>query len=98
MLSPIGLLVFSNRHLFQLTQDHKGLYKAFIGLYDTTSRNYSATRRLLHFIANLNFPSRLSTLEQKAISRPIDDSPTRLDDTHAFSSSFFLAALLLLAK
>ncbi|KAG5610314.1 hypothetical protein H5410_021595, partial [Solanum commersonii] len=38
------------------------------------------------------------TLEKKAISRPIGDSPTRLSDPQAFISSFFLAALFLLAK
>ncbi len=28
MFSPIGLPLFSNQHLFQLTQDQKGLFKA----------------------------------------------------------------------
>uniref|UniRef100_M1E0A7 Uncharacterized protein n=1 Tax=Solanum tuberosum TaxID=4113 RepID=M1E0A7_SOLTU len=37
-------------------------------------------------------------MEQKAISRLIDDSPTGFDDLQAFISSFFLAALSLLAK
>ncbi|KAG5572349.1 hypothetical protein H5410_062115, partial [Solanum commersonii] len=40
----------------------------------------------------------LSTLEQKAISRPIGDSPTGLDDLQAFISAFFSSALFLLAK
>ncbi|KAG5620396.1 hypothetical protein H5410_005614 [Solanum commersonii] len=31
MISPIGLPVFSNQHLFQLTQDQKGLFKACNG-------------------------------------------------------------------
>ncbi|KAG5585082.1 hypothetical protein H5410_045516 [Solanum commersonii] len=31
MLSPIGLPVFSNQQLFQLTQDQKGLFKACNG-------------------------------------------------------------------
>ncbi|KAG5571229.1 hypothetical protein H5410_060995 [Solanum commersonii] len=31
MLSPIGLLVFSDQHLFQLAQDQKGLFKACNG-------------------------------------------------------------------
>ncbi|KAG5630623.1 hypothetical protein H5410_002340 [Solanum commersonii] len=30
--SPIGLPLFSNQHLFQLTQDHKGLFKACNGV------------------------------------------------------------------
>ncbi|KAG5580276.1 hypothetical protein H5410_050903 [Solanum commersonii] len=41
---------------------------------------------------------RLSILEQKAISKPIGDSPTSLGDLQAFISSFFLATLFLLAK
>ncbi|KAG5610873.1 hypothetical protein H5410_022154 [Solanum commersonii] len=96
-----GLPVFSNQHLFQLTQDQKGLFKAcngveckadysaqlveiadtfgdspfgqfrrllalalnifalrVVGRYSTASQNYSAIRRLLHFIANLIFPFR----------------------------------------
>ncbi|KAG5631209.1 hypothetical protein H5410_002926 [Solanum commersonii] len=32
MTSPIGLPVFSNRHLLQLTQDRKGLFKACNGI------------------------------------------------------------------
>ncbi|KAG5631638.1 hypothetical protein H5410_003355 [Solanum commersonii] len=28
MTSPIGLPIFSNQHLLQLTQDQKGLFKA----------------------------------------------------------------------
>ncbi|KAG5580400.1 hypothetical protein H5410_051027 [Solanum commersonii] len=32
VLSPICLIVFSNQHLFQLTQDQKGLYKACNGV------------------------------------------------------------------
>ena len=32
MLSPIGLPVFSNQHLLQLTQDQKGLLKAYNGV------------------------------------------------------------------
>uniref|UniRef100_M1DUY4 Uncharacterized protein n=1 Tax=Solanum tuberosum TaxID=4113 RepID=M1DUY4_SOLTU len=31
MSSPIGLPLFSNQHSFQLTQDHKGLFKACNG-------------------------------------------------------------------
>ena len=31
MISPIGLPVFSGQHLFQLTQDQKGLFKACNG-------------------------------------------------------------------
>ncbi|KAG5590343.1 hypothetical protein H5410_040857 [Solanum commersonii] len=45
-----------------------------------------------------SFPSELSTLEQKAISRLIGDSPTRLGDLQAFISLFFSTALFLLAK
>ncbi|KAG5590022.1 hypothetical protein H5410_040536 [Solanum commersonii] len=32
MFSPIGLPVFSNQHLFQFTQDQKGLFKASNGV------------------------------------------------------------------
>ncbi|KAG5619642.1 hypothetical protein H5410_004860 [Solanum commersonii] len=32
MLSPKGLPIFSTRHLFQLTQDQKGLFKACNGV------------------------------------------------------------------
>ncbi|KAG5615806.1 hypothetical protein H5410_015630 [Solanum commersonii] len=31
MLSPIGLPVFSNQHLFQFTKDQKGFFKACNG-------------------------------------------------------------------
>ncbi|KAG5610579.1 hypothetical protein H5410_021860 [Solanum commersonii] len=65
ILSPIGLPVFSNQQLFQLTQDQKGLFKAcngaeckMIGRYGTASRNYLVTRLLFYFIANLNFSFR----------------------------------------
>ncbi|KAG5615040.1 hypothetical protein H5410_014864 [Solanum commersonii] len=48
MLSPIGLPVFLNRQLFQLTQDKKS----------TASRNFSTTCQLLLFNADLNFSFR----------------------------------------
>ncbi|KAG5631573.1 hypothetical protein H5410_003290 [Solanum commersonii] len=50
-----------------------------------------------HFQLDL-FLSGHNTLEQKVISRPIDDSLTGLGDLQAFISSFFSAALFLLAK
>ncbi|KAG5571351.1 hypothetical protein H5410_061117 [Solanum commersonii] len=40
----------------------------------------------------------LITLEQRAISCPIGDLPTGLGDLQAFISSFFSAALFLLAN
>ncbi|KAG5586388.1 hypothetical protein H5410_046822 [Solanum commersonii] len=43
-------------------------------------------------------PSGLSALEQKAISKTIGDLPTGFGNLQAFISSFFSAALFLLAK
>ncbi|KAG5615022.1 hypothetical protein H5410_014846, partial [Solanum commersonii] len=68
-----------------------------LGDRSTASRNCPAICRLLLFITELT-PLRLSTLEQKAISRLVGDSPIRLGDLQDFISSFFSAALFLFAN
>ncbi|KAG5570803.1 hypothetical protein H5410_060569 [Solanum commersonii] len=94
---PIGDPTFSQvYHLFSLA-------------FRTSDSVTLGDRILLHGIARRHddcsislptqyFPSGLSTLEQKVISTPIGDSPTRLGDLQAFISFLFSAALFLFAK
>ncbi|KAG5571356.1 hypothetical protein H5410_061122 [Solanum commersonii] len=66
--------------------------------YSTASRNYSATRRLLHFIANLIFPIRAQHTGTKGdlqVDRRLAKWARRSSSLYFF---IFSAALFLLTK
>ncbi|KAG5585583.1 hypothetical protein H5410_046017 [Solanum commersonii] len=71
MLSPIDLPVFSNRHLLQLTQDQKGLFKACKRAECKGVPSFSTPRLCLQ-----NLEEKLEKLKQKHI-RTISDRLTK---------------------
>ncbi|KAG5571874.1 hypothetical protein H5410_061640, partial [Solanum commersonii] len=65
MLSPIGLLVFSNRHLFQLILDKNSLYKAFNGAECKCMCATFIARESILYIANHNEMQRVHILSMQ---------------------------------
>ncbi|WMV37533.1 hypothetical protein MTR67_030918, partial [Solanum verrucosum] len=61
----------------------------FNGQHGTALWNFSVMRRLLPFSADLILSYRAQYTGTKSKVRPFSDSPSGLDNPHAFISSFF---------
>ncbi|KAG5606286.1 hypothetical protein H5410_027778 [Solanum commersonii] len=97
----------ANHSFITSTRDLKQVFIVFENLccggpFDAVSRDHRFHRLLDLAFSISHFKAlgdrRLSTLEQKVISRLISNLPTGLHNIQAFISSFFSAALFLFAK